>query len=396
MPPRTTSPRTRSRPPGSARLRRELVEQFQLSGGASGAAVRRAFVAVPREHFIPEAARSEGLERVYRDQPVITARDERGAPTSSSSQPSLMASMLDALELRRGLRVLEVGAGTGYNAALLARIVGARGEVVSLELDPTTARRARRALTRAGSAARVVRADGRKGRPAAAPFDRIIVTASSPTVERAWHAQLAEGGLLELPLVVGRAAPAQTIVTLRKRGETLRSETLIPGGFMPLRARPGAPTPTPPPALSANEWLGERGRPIVHLSGEALRRLSRARRRRVLSLALSEPRTRRLGVRPRRGGLELYLAMEAPADRLVSAGPRVGVISKDGEGLALLAGGTTTFSRVETYGEGDAQRVLLALVEGWRELGRPALDDVRFELSFRAGEEPDLSWSWGD
>ncbi len=204
------------------------------------AAVRRAFLAVPRERFLPEVAEHEGLERVYQNQAIVTVKDERGVPASSSSQPSLMAAMLEQLDLRAGHRVLEVGAGTGYNAALLAKLVGARGRVVSVELDPATARGARRALASVKSGARVVRGDGRDGWPLAAPYDRIIVTASTPAVPAVWHEQLVDGGLLELPLRLARAVEAQVIVTLRKQGDALRSEALLPGGFMPLRDAPGA------------------------------------------------------------------------------------------------------------------------------------------------------------
>lgn len=378
---------------GSGRLRRDLVEGFEVGGSAQSPAVRRAFLALPRERFLPETAKHEGLERVYQDQAIVTAKDGRGIPTSSSSQPSLMAAMLERLDLGRGQRVLEVGAGTGYNAALLARVVGARGEVVSVELDPATARRARRALGGVKSRARVVRGDGREGWPRGAPYDRIIVTASARSVERAWYEQLADGGLLELPLVISRASSAQAIITFRKLGETLRSEAFIYGGFMALREAPGAPLPPQPPSLSANEWTGDPSPPLVYLGGESLRRLSRERRRQLLSLALSKPRTRPLGVRAPRPGLYFYLAVEAPEQRFVG-GSRLGVISQDGEGLALLAGGAKTFSRIESYGDGDAERLLLDLIEGWKQRGRPTGGDLRLEVRCPDSAASELSLSW--
>ncbi|MGH2746217.1 MAG: methyltransferase, FxLD system, partial [Thermoleophilaceae bacterium] len=102
MPPkaRTSGPARHS--PGSARLRRQLVEHLEGNGCLKSAHVRRAFLAVPRERFLPAIARREGLERVYENQPIVTAKDERGVPTSSSSQPSIMASMLEQLDLRPG------------------------------------------------------------------------------------------------------------------------------------------------------------------------------------------------------------------------------------------------------------------------------------------------------
>jgi len=390
-----TSGKTRRSSEG-ARLRRRLVEQLEAGGSVTSPAVRSAFLAVPRERFLSEIAEREGLERVYENQAIVTVKDDRGSPASSSSQPSMMASMLEQLDLRPGQRVLEVGAGTGYNAALLARIVGARGQVTSIELDPATARGARRGLASVRSRAKVVRGDGREGRPRGAPYDRIIVTASTPVVPRAWYDQLAEDGLLELPLVVPRAGQAQAIVTFRKQAEAevLRSEAVLYGGFMPLRDAPGAPVPAPAPSLGAIERIGERSRSLAQLSGEALRRLSQARRQGLLSLALSEPRTLDLGLRALRPALSIFLTIEAPVDRLVGGWPRMGVISENGDGLALLAGGEKTFTRIESYGDRGAEHLLLELIEGWRQRGRPSGDDLLIEVSFRgeAASEVRLSW----
>ncbi len=382
------------RGPGSARLRRQLVEQLEGNGCLTSPAVRRAFLAVPRERFIPEIAKREGLERVYQNQAIVTVHDGRGIPASSSSQPSMMASMLEQLDLRPGQRVLEVGAGTGYNAALLTKIVGARGRVISVELDPATARRARRALASVKSPAEVVRGDGREGWPRAGPYDRIVVTASTPTVPRAWHEQLADGGLLELPLV-HRRGEAQAIVTFRRQSKMLRSEAVLYGGFMPLRDAPGAAVAPPPPSLGAIERIGDQSRSLAQLNGEALRGLSATRRQRLLSLALSEPRTRELGLRAPRPAIGLYLMIEAPLDRLVGGWPRIGVISENGDGLALMGGGAKTFTRIESFGDRDAERLLAGLIEGWRQRGRPSGHDLRVEVSFptgAGGSDVRLSW----
>lgn len=370
------------------------MERLEASGCLTDPAVRRAFLAVPRERFVPEVAEREGLERVYADQVIVTAKDQRGVPSSSSSQPSMMALMLERLDLRPGLRVLEIGAGTGYNAALLAKLVGARGRVVSVELDPATARGARRALASAEAKVRVVRGDGREGWPGGAPYDRIIVTASSPSVSSAWYDQLAEDGLLELPLVLRRTGQAQAIVTFRRHERALRSASLLYGGFMPLRDAPGASAPSAPPSLGAIERIDERTRSLAQLSGAALGRLSRARRQRLLALALSEPRTRALGIRVPRHAIGLYLTLEAPGDRFVGAWPGVGVISANGDGLAVLAGGAKTLTRVESYGDVEAERLLVDLVEGWKARGRPTADDLRVEVRFAEGSSSDIRFSW--
>ena len=378
----------------STGLRRQLVEQLEGNGSLSSPAIRRAFLAVPRERFLSQVAEREGLERVYEDQAIVTVRDARGRPASSSSQPSMMAAMLEQLDLRRGHRVLEIGAGTGYNAALLARVVGAAGDVVSVELDPATARGARRALAQVRSAAAVVVGDGRDGWGQGAPYDRIIVTASSPTLPRAWCEQLREGGLLELPLLLDRAGQAQAIITLRKELGVLRSQALLHGGFMPLRVAPGAVAPSPPPTLGASERIDERSRSLAHLSGVALRNLSRERRRQLLALALSEPRRRKLGLRAPRPALAMYLAIEAPANRFIGGWPRIGVVNADGTGLALLAGGPKTFTHLEAYGGPDAERLLLELIETWKARGRPTGTSLQVEVSFATTGHPRVALSW--
>src|SRR5215204_7022342 len=128
-----------------------LMAQLRESAAASDR-ILTAFARVPRHQFLPEVP----LEVIYSDDAVVT-HDEGGVPTSSSSQPSLMARMLDQLDVAPGRSVLEIGAGTGYNAALLAAL-GA--DVTSVELQPEVADAAREHLAAAGLAARVVTGDG--------------------------------------------------------------------------------------------------------------------------------------------------------------------------------------------------------------------------------------------
>lgn len=164
---------------------------------------------------------------------------------------------------------------------------------------------------------------------------------------------------------------------------------------MPLRDAPGAPVASPPPSLGAVERIADRSRSLAQLNGEALRRLSAARRQRLLSMALSEPRTRELGLRAPRSALTLYLTIEAPEARFVGGWPRVGAFSENGDGLALLAGGAKTFTRIESYGNENAERLLLELIEGWKDRGRPTGQDLRAEVNFRGGASSEVRLSWG-
>ncbi|ABD12601.1 hypothetical protein ThrDRAFT_03515 [Frankia casuarinae] len=125
--------------------------------------------------------------------------DGRGViPTSSSSAPWVMARMLDLLDVRDGMNVLEIGTGTGYNAALLAERTPT-GQVTTIEIDPGIAGHARAALARIGRPVTVVVGDGAAGFPDRAPYDRIIATASVVTVPYPWITQTRPGGRIVLP-----------------------------------------------------------------------------------------------------------------------------------------------------------------------------------------------------
>ena len=160
----------------SERLRQRLIDHLQNASAIRSREVRDAFLEVPREIFIPEVVEAHGMDAAYLDEAFPTKTDDRGDAISSSSQPQIMALMLEESNVGRGDRVLEIGTGTGYNAALLRALVGNQGAVTSVELDPQMAERARQSLTREAGLDVVV-GDGRSGYAPGAPFDRILVTA---------------------------------------------------------------------------------------------------------------------------------------------------------------------------------------------------------------------------
>ncbi len=155
--------------------------------GVKDGAVCRAMERVPRHLFVPEALRSEA----YLDFPLPIGRGQ------TISQPYIVALMTELLQVAPGMKVLEIGTGSGYQAAVLAE-AGAR--VFSIERIESLARQARKNLVSAGYEVDVLIGDGRQGLPEEASFDRILVTAGAPRVEQAWEDQLAEGGILVLPL----------------------------------------------------------------------------------------------------------------------------------------------------------------------------------------------------
>ncbi len=205
----------------SERLRRELVTSLTQSEAIRSLLVQHAFLAVPREAFVPffyvedETSRKMAwltvyadstapdayLAKVYQNEPLVTKIDERGWPISSSSQPSAMAKMLEALDVKPGQRVLEIGTGSGYNAALLIALTDNAQNVVTIEQDEILATQARQALKHVtGSEVEVVCGDGFLGWEQEAPYDRIIATASVSTLPFAWVEQLKLGGRLVMDL----------------------------------------------------------------------------------------------------------------------------------------------------------------------------------------------------
>ncbi|MEV6977097.1 methyltransferase domain-containing protein [Kitasatospora sp. NPDC093806] len=196
-----------------------------VAGGALSSDWLPSFKAVPRELFVPDRIwpgiadgtrqspvvhRSQDPEAwrraVYSDIPLTTQWDDgehRGdglgtTPTSSNSMPTMVFSMLRDLDVRPGDRVLEIGAGTGWNAGLLAHRLG-NPNVVTVEYDPAVARGARENLDRAGLSPTVVEGDGRFGWDQGAPYDRLIATCSLLEIPPAWLEQTAPGGIIVAP-----------------------------------------------------------------------------------------------------------------------------------------------------------------------------------------------------
>lgn len=198
--------------------------------------VERALRAVPRHVFVPGA----DVETAYSDEAIVTHTDAGGMPISSSSQPAIVATMLTQLGVAPGDRVLEVGAGTGYNAALLAEMAGADGAVTTVDLDPEVAAEARAHLAAAGfGQVEVIAGDGWAGQRPGAPYDRIIATVGVWDISPAWIEQLDVCGILVVPLWL--RAGVQVSVALRRDGRGLTTMSVKPCGFMRLRGAGAGP-----------------------------------------------------------------------------------------------------------------------------------------------------------
>jgi protein-L-isoaspartate(D-aspartate) O-methyltransferase len=222
-----------------ARHRNEQMVAELVQDGAvmADSPIERAFRTVLRHWFLPDA----GPDEVYRDMAVVTHRDSGGVPVSSSSRPAIMARMLGQLELRRGHRVLEVGAGTGYNAALLAQLVGPEGSVITVDVDPEICAAAERHLQMAGVPnVSVVVGDGWAGVRASGPFDRIEATVGVWDLSTDWVRQLEVEGMLVAPLWLRTGLQAS--VGFKKLNGGLEAVSIEPCGFMRLSG-PGAGDP---------------------------------------------------------------------------------------------------------------------------------------------------------
>ena len=256
----------RAQPADPARvseLLRELVAALHASGELRSPEWHAAFMRVPRHAFVPRffldrehrghftpidginpAQHAEWLSKVYSNEPLITqiggddtawttaveTGSTGGVPTSSSTMPGLMALMLEVLGIAGGMRVLEVGTGTGYNAALLCERLGPEW-VTSIDVDPLLVNAARERLAALGYAPALVAADGTLGHPAGAPYDRILVTVAVPQIPRAWIEQTREQGRILADIGSGALA----LLTVRNGAA---EGHFLPDcrGFIPIRA----------------------------------------------------------------------------------------------------------------------------------------------------------------
>ncbi|TQN28547.1 protein-L-isoaspartate O-methyltransferase [Haloactinospora alba] len=236
-------------------LHTALTDALVHDGTLTDERLVAAFRATPRHLFIPEhgARTPDGTEldarerphewytAVYTDAPVITQTDSgtlspgQLTPTSSSSAPSVVARMLETAELTDGQRVLEIGTGTGWNAALLAARLG-DANVTTVDIDPAVAAAARTALSRAGHAVTPHHHPGEHGYPPHAPYHRVIATCSVTRLPRPWIDQTTSGGLIVAPWCVLEGAGVLARLCVSAGGEA--SGHFHGGlGFMCLRSQ---------------------------------------------------------------------------------------------------------------------------------------------------------------
>jgi protein-L-isoaspartate(D-aspartate) O-methyltransferase len=310
----------------------------------------------------PRSPSPEALDWVYEDRPLMQWRQCADGETypSTNSQPSLTGQALTALELEEGQRVLEVGAGTGYAAALLGHLVGSSGAVVSIDIVPDLVRLAQRTIAELGlSQVTVTEGDGALGYQMGSPYDAIVASVSLRQVPLMWLDQLCPYGRIVLPLRLALAG-GDALVVLQQEEGTLVGRCLCSCGYQAVIGQQAyddrealASTGTD----SALESLLERERGSLDFIGTMVRDVEEAY------------------------DFQFWLSLHDDSGAFVRVGRR-GRFSP----LALLDPGRTTLAawwngetRVRFYGEPEARDRFLAGYERWTQEGRPRPSDLRVQ-----------------
>jgi len=362
------------------KYQRQLLEQSRriFHKTPISQATERAYLATPRHLFVKryrELGKAEWrqvtsenlgqhLAALYGDWPLVLFDEDDSNVLSTISQPSFVLRMLDMLQLQPGQTVFELGAGSGWNAALMGHLVGPEGRVFSLEIVPEVARTAAETVQALGlTNVSIVTGDGGDGHPAGAPYDRAIFSAGAYDLSRAFRDQMKEGGLLMA--VIKIEGGGDTLVVLRKTEGHFESVDVMPCGFVQLRGKhqveglePAAPNALPEWAeLQEQEvsrtrfWWGGKGPESFAWRTMGIR----------FFLGISEPRFRSFKTEktPERPQEEHYFGLWDPERRSL-------VLAKDDWLIA--------------YGNAFAREQLLRRVRQWVDLGMPTAASFKLQV----------------
>ncbi|MEM6527963.1 MAG: methyltransferase domain-containing protein [Chloroflexota bacterium] len=359
-----------------------LANILEQEGVLTDENVAQAFRAVPRHVFLPEV----DAETVYQNRAIYTATDTLGGYTGGSDHPAQMARMLTIAELEPGHNVLEIGTGTGYNAALLQHIVGDNGNVTTLEINRDTHDRARDHLQRisVGSRINTVNADGAMGYSARSSYDRIISTVALWDVPPAWTRQLRPGGLIVAPVYMDGL---QFCAALEVADDDhLTARALHTCSFVEMQGMEA-----PPPQY-------------IYLGGGSALRIYSNEARKIDSAALhmllsNDAENCHLGVAPSNyefwDGFIPYMMLNVPDGYDFVCYTVVGdknVYGLEGSGFALIAQSSAAFTGADLLGNTNCFAGVDAFLEidsgysKWVSAGSPHTDRIRLQL--RPKQEP--------
>ena len=372
-------------------LRTRLVKDLISQSAITSQAVRLAFEEVPRHLFVPGA----DITTAYSDEPIFI-RWEEGVPISSSSQPKMMALMVEQLGVEPGSRVLEIGAGTGYNAAILAHVAGAKGSIITMDIDQDIVDEALENVSSTGyDRVRVVSGDGYEGFPEGQPYDRIIATVGAYDVSPHWVDQLKEDGVMVVPLWFKGFSLS---VALEKRDGELRGLSATPCLFIPLRGT-GQPTEG---FFPVGDPLDEDLNMSIGLDQDA------PAFRQDLRRLFSQDVTLRDAGRSLDGqfhhqdissGLVMSLTVDPRVFILYSASLSTpfrefgyGLIDLDNMSSAVVSASIP--EQVAVYGNDTAYRRLVDMLDQWDHLGRPPIENLHVRALFDTPESiPEGHWT---
>jgi protein-L-isoaspartate(D-aspartate) O-methyltransferase len=313
------------------------------------------------------------LTLIYSDAVMnhVNAAGERLA--SSNSQPSYVLWLLTMLDLRPGQRVLEIGSGSGWLAAVMARLVGTDGQVTGIEIIPELAAQSQADLARLGIGnVSVLATDGAQGHAAGAPFDRVMITAATWELPEVLFDQVAEGGRVLVPVELGGGGCQVTV--LRHEGERFLAERAVPGWFVPLLGS-GQHRPTIRIALAELPFWDAIGRAPP--------------RRIPLPLAIGPEGAAGSAVNAFRAflartakGFTIFGDGETPEPRSWPLAEPFGIVDRLDPSVALWSGG-----EVLAYGGVTAMRSLVQCYANWASYGLPGLAGLALQI-VRAGSLP--------
>ena len=366
----------------AAILHEALLDRLRKQGVFQTPGVEAAFRAVPRHLFLPELS----LESAYADEAQPLAYDTAGLVVSSASQPTMMAIMLDQLQLRPGANVLEIGTASGYNAALMQHIVGPKGHITSLELDKNLAQQARINLSHAAmSSVTVVEADGVHGYSPRASYDAIIVTAGVWDVPDAWVRQLKPNGRLVMPLMLDGIQVSANFI-LHPDG-TLYSDDNRPCAFVFMRGDSAAPR--------TRKQIGSTG---LYLLADEVEKVDAV----ALQMLLSDDHdTCRLETRLKATdywyGFQMHLMLNEPSPFIfavfaVVEGQRA--FGMEGRGIALMGPGGACLApydemgNTHCFGGVDAFLAMQESLDEWQLKGSPRTPEMCIRLVPRTMGRP--------
>jgi protein-L-isoaspartate(D-aspartate) O-methyltransferase len=356
------------------RLWRALLTTMQKEGALETAGVKAAFSAVPRHLFLPNFP----LEEIYSDKAIGLKHDANGLLTSSSSQPSMMAIMLNQLDLKEGDNVLEIGTASGYNAALIKHIVGESGRVTSIEIDSELSKQAAINLQHAkyGSVV-VVHGDGAQGYSPRAAYDHILSTVGIWNVPPAWIQQLKPRGTIVAPIVIDGVQVSARFV-LQDDG-TLLSVDNRPCAFVYMLGQYAGP-----------DFRRQVGSSSLYILADDVQNIDTA----ALHTLLSDDHEycqfdSQLTVNDFWYGYQLYLMIHEPPElsffvySVIEGQQAYGL---EGRGIALFTRGTVAFASyndkglVHCFAGSDAFIEMQRVLDNWEAEGRPTMDDLRLRL----------------